>query len=175
MSNSRVISTRDKYYGEETALTTMSNSMTAAVEVRKGAAAAVARSSSTRPNAAAAAAAGAIVNAGDAAAGAPDAPRPKHALEQARCRAATALARDCNDKQQLMALPEDVFAVYLPDRDSFTSFVVCITPKESLWKGATFCFRCTLPATPPQDYPCVRACVRVGDWVGGWVGEWMGG
>lgn len=82
-----------------------------------------------------------------------------HALERPRCRAATALGRDCHDKKQLAGLPTDTFKLFLVDRDAttgsfaFLSFVVCIVPKESLWKGATFCFRCTLPTKKPQDYP----------------------
>ena len=93
-------------------------------------------------------------NMNKAAAGAAKMPRTKHALEKPRCRAATALARDCHDLKQLAGLPTDVFSLYLDGPPgTFLSFVVCIVPKESLWKGVTFCFRCEIPTTKPKDYP----------------------
>jgi ubiquitin-protein ligase len=115
----------------------------------KGAAAAVARSQvKTRP-----------VNVGN---GAGKQPPPEegtaekskpHPLAKQRCRAAAALAQDCNDVNQLTGLTVDVFSVYLDDPEGFLSFVVFIKPTESLWRGATFGFRCSLPTDQPRDYP----------------------
>ena len=132
--------------------------------VEKGADAAIARSRQKRTNSAAATVAAAIVagSSQDSPSG-PNRvrgrkdprgpPREKHALERPRCRAATAFARDCHDKKQLVNLPKDVFSIYLDDPQGFLSFVICIVPKDSIWKGATFCFRCQLPTTKPKDYP----------------------
>ena len=80
-------------------------------------------------------------------------PVRSHPLSKPRCRAATTLARQCTDAQQLSELPADLFSVFVDDPEKFLSFVLHIRPKESLWKGATFAFRCLLPTKQPRDYP----------------------
>lgn len=80
--------------------------------------------------------------------------KKKHPLTKPRCRSATALVQDCNDIHQLVSIPDDIFSIFFKDKkQKYLSFVVFVVPQESLWKGATFGFECTLPLKQPYDYP----------------------